>query len=163
MQTEPESDPLPLAQLREELGHDPPHGADIAKACGYNLEKLAERCGCTERRLEQVFQEVRHHSPTHWLRELKLLQDVERLHWLDATGKLGSLKETLTDMGYRPGNFDRLFRSKFGMTPTAYLAKRRAALKAVGIDLTKCRSGEQPYPVIEGRFRFLRTQVGSDG
>ncbi|MBU6401959.1 MAG: AraC family transcriptional regulator [Verrucomicrobia bacterium] len=61
------------------------------------------------------------------------------------------------EAGFRhPEHFERLFKKTFGQTPREFLTERERALRSIGIDLAKCRTGEESYPIIEFSCPSLR-------
>ncbi|MHB8520535.1 MAG: helix-turn-helix domain-containing protein [Limisphaerales bacterium] len=141
--------PSTLEEVCGWIRDDHPRCADLACACAYDVQKLAERCDCSLRRLERVFDGLGR-TPHDWLQEQRLLRALQALERLDATGRLESIKRFAMELGYRyPSNFDRAFKKLFELAPKTFLAQRAKALEALGVNLADCRLGRQSYPIID--------------
>ncbi len=128
-----EACPLTLEALRTLITDDSPRASDLARSCGYEAHELARRCGCSVRRLEQVFQEC-DSSPQKWLRHHRLVHEVQLLARLHSKGQLESIKRFACDCGYRhPDHFRRAFKGAFDMPPEAFLQAHGNALRQLGL------------------------------
>lgn len=130
---------ITLDEIRALIQSDPPVGAELAQASNYNSQTLAQKCGCSVRRLEQVFRET-HRTPHDWLQEHKLSCEAEQLVGLQLTGDLDSVKRLTFDWGYHhPDHFRRAFKAVFHMSPRAFLIEHKKALERAGIKAVACR------------------------
>ncbi|MHB8524488.1 MAG: hypothetical protein ACYDH9_27550 [Limisphaerales bacterium] len=66
---------ITLDEIRALIQAGPPAGAEMAEACQYDVHTLAQQCGCTVRRLEQVFRGEAHRTPRGCLREHRFLRE----------------------------------------------------------------------------------------
>lgn len=124
---------ITLKEVRALIPLDPPAGAESARACQYDVQTLARQCGCSVRRLEQVFRDL-HRTPHNWLRERRLLSELQAIESLQVAGQLGSIKRMAIELGYRhPDNFIRVFKTVFDMSPKAFLVERQKVLRQFGI------------------------------
>ena len=91
----------------------------LAPRCDYDGGKLADRLNVSRRHLQRIFAAQLGRSPQDWLKEQRLLR---------ARGLLPNartVKEVAHGLGFRHvSQFSRDFRQRFGIAPSALLARR---------------------------------------
>lgn len=92
----------------------------MARHCGYNPQKLANRLNLTKRQLERVFKNELGRSPGDWVNEIRLLDSREMLITLQ------SIKEVSISLGFKQeSHFCREFKRVHGITPREFIVIRR--------------------------------------
>ena len=104
----------------------------LAEEAGYNVKKLAERCGVSRRQLERFFPSATGKTPQQWLNYLRQ----QKAFQLIASSQ--SVKEVSIRLGYKQSShFSREFKRFHGVPPSELLA---AAFSSMPLPDKSCRS-----------------------
>jgi AraC-like DNA-binding protein len=112
------------------------HWEEVAKKCGYCLQRMAQECGMSRQHLRRYFQQQLHLNPKTWLDDLR---------WRSASARLTkgeAIKVIAADLQFKhASHFSKFVKRMAHQTPREYQAKSSQSITKSSQNITNVPKG----------------------